>query len=88
MRKLTKIDVILHKVGINTSCFIYWSKPRAERVIINLQYNKSVAEYRRKCIVKYPGVTHDFTGEYDMYINQGMCPYDAWHEVMVEFAWK
>ena len=39
-------------------------------------------------IVKYPGVTHGFTGEYDMYINEGMSPYEAWHEVMVRFAGK
>ena len=47
-----------------------------------------LCKYRKQCIVKYPGVTHDFTGEYDMYINKGMSPYEAWHEVMVEFAWK
>ena len=46
MRQLTKFDVLLHKVGINTPCFIYWSKPTAEEVVKNLQYNKSVEEYR------------------------------------------
>lgn len=88
MRQLTKVDVILHKVGINTRCFIYWNTPRAEEVAKQLEYNRLVAEYRRKCIVKYPEGTFDFTGEFDMYLNQGMSPYDAWHEVMVEFAWK
>ena len=88
MRHLTKVDVILHKVGINTNCYKYWQLPRAEMVIINLQYNKSIAKYRRKCIVKYPEVLYDFTDEYDRRINQGMCPYDAWHEVMKVFVWK
>ena len=88
MRQLTKIDVILHKVGINTNCYKYWQLPRAEEVIKKLQYNKRVSEYRRKCIVKCSEFTYDFTGEYDMYINQGVSPYDAWYEVMTEFAWK
>lgn len=88
MRQLTKVDVILHKVGINTRCFIYWNTLRAEEVAKQLEYNKLVAEYRRKCIVKYDGVVYDFTGEFNMYLNQGMSPYEAWHEVMVEFAWK
>ena len=88
MRHLTKIDVILHKVGINTPCFIYWSKPTVEEVVKNIQYRKSVEEYRRKCIVKYPGITHDFTGEYEIYLKMGLSPYDAWLQVMVEFAWK
>ena len=88
MRQLTKFDVILHKVGINTPCFIYWSKPTAEEVVKNLQYNKSVEEYRRKCIVKYPGITHDFTGEYEIYLKMGLSPKDAWLQVMVEFANK
>ena len=88
MRQLTKIDVILHKVGINTNCYKYWQLPRAEKVARQLEYNKAVCKYRKQCIVKYPGVTHDFTGEYDMYINEGMSPYKAWHTVMTEFAWK
>ena len=88
MRQLTKIDVILHKVGINTSCVIYWSKPTAESVIKKLEYYRDVRKYREMCIEVYEGITHDFTGEYDMYINKGMSPYEAWHEVMVEFAWK
>ena len=40
------------------------------------------------CIEIYEGITHDFRGEFDMYLNQGMSPYEAWHEVMIEFAWK
>lgn len=51
MRHLTKIDVILHKVGINTRCFIYWSKPRAEEVAKQLQ-SKTTFKYRNKWIVK------------------------------------
>ena len=88
MRQLTKIDVILHKVGINTSCFIYWSKPTAESVIKKLEYYRDVRKYREMCIEIYEGITHDFRGEFDMYLNQGMTPYEAWHEVMIEFAWK
>lgn len=88
MRQLTKVDVILHKVGINTRCFIYWSKPKVEEVDKQLAYNQLVAKYRRKCVVNYPGAIYDLTGEFDMYLNQGMSPYDAWHEVMVEFVWK
>ena len=88
MRQLTKFDVILHKVGINTDCYKYWQLPRAEKVARQLEYNKSVEEYRRKCIVKYPGITYDFTGEYNMYLNQGMTPKDAWLQVMIEFANK
>lgn len=41
MRQLTKIDVILHKVGINTRTYLYYSKPRAEKVVRQLKYNKS-----------------------------------------------
>ena len=88
MRQLTKIDVILHKVGINTNCYKYWQLPRAEKAVIQLEYNNRVLEYRRKCIVEYSNAIYDFTGEYDMYINKGMLPYEAWHKVMVEFAWK
>ena len=88
MRQLTKFDVILHKVGINTDCYKYWQLPRAEKVARQLEYNKSVEEYRRKCIVKCPGITNDFTGEYNMYLNQGMTPKDAWLQVMIEFANK
>lgn len=88
MRQLTKIDVILHKVGINTDCYNYWQLQTAEEAAKQLKYNNLVAEYRIKCIVKYPDGIYDFTGEYDMYLNQGMTPYDAWHTVMVEFAWK
>ena len=88
MRQLTKIDVILHKVGINTNCYKYWQLPRAEEVIKKLQYQNDVEEYRRKCIVEYEESTVDFTWEYNMYLNRGMSPYDAWYEVMTEFAWK
>ena len=88
MRHLTKIDVLLHKVGMNTRAYLYYSKPRAEKVARQLEYNKSVCKYRKQCIVKYPGITHDFRGEFDMYINEGMSPYEAWHTVMTEFAWK
>lgn len=51
MRPLTKIDVILHKVRINTRCFIYWSKSRAEEVAKQLQ-SKTTFKYRNKWIVK------------------------------------
>lgn len=88
MRQLTKIDVILHKVGINTSCFIYWSKSTAEASIKKLEYSRDVRKYREMCIEIYEGITHDFRGEFDMYLNKGMTPYEAWHEVMIEFAWK
>ena len=88
MRHLTKIDVILHKVGINTSCFIYWSKSTAEASIKKLEYYRDVRKYREMCIEIYEGITHDFRGEFDMYLNKGMTPYDAWHNVMIEFAWK
>ena len=88
MRQLTKIDVILHKVGINTSCLIYWSKPTAESVIKKLEYYRDVRKYREMCIEVYERITHDFRGEFDMYLNKGMTPYEAWHEVMIEFAWK
>lgn len=88
MRQLNIIDVTLHKVGIDTNCYKYWQLPKAEKVAQQLEYNKLVNKYRRECIVKFPGVVHDFTGEFDMYLNQGMTPYEAWHEVMVEFAWK
>ena len=88
MRQVTKFDVLLHKVRINTDCYKYWQLPRAEKVARQLEYNKSVCKYRKQCIVKYPGITHDFTGEYDVYINKGMSPYEAWHTVMTEFAWK
>ena len=88
MRQLTKIDVILHKVGINTNCYKYWQLPKAEEVIKNLEYYRDVRKYREMCIEVYEGITHDFTGEYDMYINKVMTPYEAWHTVMTEFAWK
>ena len=88
MKQLTKIDVILHKVGINTNCYKYWQLPRAEKVARQLEYNKSVCKYRRKCIVKYPGITHDFTGEYEIYLKNRLSPKDAWLQVMVEFANK
>ena len=88
MRHLTKIDVILHKVGINTPCFIYWSKPTAEAAVKKLEYYRDVRKYREMCIEVYEEITHDFRGEFDMYLNQGMTPYEAWHEVMIEFAWK
>lgn len=88
MRPLTKIDVILHKVGINTPCFIYWSKPTAEASAKKLEYYRDVRKYREMCIEIYEGITHDFRGEFDMYLNKGMSPYEAWHEVMIEFAWK
>ena len=88
MRQLTKFDVILHKVGINTDCYKYWQLPRAEEVTKQLHYNQSVLEYRIKCIVVCDGVTHDFTGEYDMYLNKGMTPSNAWYLTMTEFAWK
>ena len=88
MRQLTKFDVILHKVGINTPCFIYWSKPTAEASIKKLEYYRDVRKYREMCIEIYEGITHDFRGEFDMYLNKGMTPYEAWHEVMIEFAWK
>ena len=55
MRHLAKIDVILHKVGINTDCYKYWQLPRAEEVARQLEYNKSVCKYRKQCIVEYPG---------------------------------
>ena len=41
MRQLTKFDIILHKVGINTRAYLYYSKPRAEKAIRQIQYNKS-----------------------------------------------
>lgn len=88
MRQLTKIDVILHKVGINTNCYKYWQLPRAEEVIKKLEYCRDVRKYREMCIEVYEGITYDFRGEFDMYLNKGMTPYEAWNEVMVEFVWK
>lgn len=39
MSKLTKIDVIFHKVEINTDCYKYWQLPRAELVKqLNVEY--------------------------------------------------
>ena len=88
MRQLTKIDVILHKVGINTNCYKYWQLPTAESAIKKLEYYRDVRKYREMCIEVYEEITHDFRGEFDMYLNQGMTPKDAWLQVMIEFANK
>ena len=88
MRQLTKFDVILHKVRINTPCFIYWSKSTAEAAVRKLEYYRDVRKYREMCIEVYDGIPHDFRGEFDMYLIQGMSPYEAGHEVMVELAWE
>lgn len=83
MRHISKIDVILHKVGIDTPCFIYWSKPRAEKVARELDYQKRYLHY--KCMCRDD--KFDFTGEYDIYISKGCSPAEAYNNVLTEF-WK
>lgn len=81
MRPLSKIDVILHKVGVDTQCYKYWNLPKAERVVDNLDYQKRYLHYKKMCYYE----NFDFTGEYDMYINKGYSPANAYHEVVVEW---
>lgn len=76
MREIRKIDILLDKVGIKTPCMRYWSKPTAESVA---SYN-----YWRNMTLLMDG-KFNFSGEFDMYISEGMTPQSAYDAIVREW---
>lgn len=89
MRALNKLDIILHKVGYDTTAYKYWQLPTAEECCRKQEYLNEVTYDRNLCrYVDECGVLQDFTGEFDMYLELTGDPQEAYGLVWEEFINK